>query len=156
MRALLPFAVAATIMLAACGGGDGNDDDPTPDDADQPFMDTSAPQLSDTEYVAALCDGVEDWVDALNTRSTPDELREARDKLEADVRALHPPEGTEDFQADYVGYLDDAESEPTILVTTDPPLPEGALRERLAAAEPAADCEYAFFARSEATPTPGG
>jgi hypothetical protein len=157
MRALLPFAVAATMMLAACGGGD-NDQEPTPDDADQPFMDTSAPQLSDTEYVAALCDGVEEWVGALNTRSTPEELREARDTLEAGVRALHPPEGAEDFQRDYVGYLDNAESEPTILVTTDPPLPEGELRERLSAAEATADCAYPFFARSDATPTatPGG
>ena len=60
------------------------------------------------------------------------------------------------FQRDYVGYLDNAESEPTILVTTDPPLPEGELRERLAAAEASADCAYPFFARSEASPTPGG
>ena len=158
MRALIPFAVAVSVMLAACGGGDGNDDEPTADDADQPFMDTSAPQMSDTEYVAALCDGVEAWVDALNTRSTPDELAEARDKLEADTRALHPPAGAEDFQRGYVEYLDNAESEPTILVTTDPPLPEGELRERLSAAEGSADCEYRFFARSDTTPaaTPGG
>ncbi|MEX0784631.1 MAG: hypothetical protein WD557_18505 [Dehalococcoidia bacterium] len=155
MRALLPAAAILTsLLVAACGGGD-NDDDATPG-ADEPFMDTSSAQLSDTDYVAALCDSIEEWVDAVNSKSTVDELRAARDKLEADARALHPPEGAADFQRAYVGYLQNAESEPTILITQPPPLPEGDLRARLAAVEPAASCEYPLFARSEATPTPGG
>lgn len=154
MRALVPVAVLGSLLLAACGGG-GDDDDTTPD-AGEPFMDTSVPQLNDTEYVAALCDSIEEWVDAVNTRGTVEELQEARDKLEADTRALHPPEGAEDFQRDYVQYLDNAESVPTILVTQSPPLPDGELRTRLADAEADAGCEFPLFTRGEATPTPGG
>lgn len=154
MRRLLPFALIATVLLAACGGGD-NDDESVPDD--QSFMDTSAPQLSDGDYVAALCDGIEGYMEAVLSKGEP-EIRAARDKLEADTRGLHPPEGTQDFHRDFVEYLAGAESDPTLLLTTDPPLPNGELRDRLAAAESGASCEYQLFARTEPSPTatPGG
>jgi hypothetical protein len=155
MRPLLFMLVAASLVLVACGGGD-NDDETTPD-AEQPFMDTSAPQLSDTDYVAGLCDGVEGYMAAVLSKGEP-EIRAARDQFEVDVRAMHPPEGTQDFHREFVEYLSGAQSDPTLLITTDPPLPTGELRERLATAEGSASCQYQLFTRSDAAPTatPGG
>jgi hypothetical protein len=95
-------------------------------------------------------------VDAVNSKGTLEELKAARDKLEADTRSLHPPEGAEDFQRDYVQYLGNAKSDPTLLITQAPPLPEGDLRARLASAEFEAGCEFPLFARGEPSPTPGG
>ena len=120
-------------------------------------MSTAGPALSDTDYVAALCDGIEEWANAVNTKGTVEELAEARDKLEADTRALHPPEGAEDFQRDYVAYLETAESDPTLLIVSDPPLPDGELRTRFAAAEADASCAIPLFTRGDPpSPTPGG
>jgi hypothetical protein len=158
MRALIPFAVTAALLAAACGG-DGNDDAEPTSDHNEPFMDASAPQLDDTAYVAALCDGVEGYMAVIQSKGE-EEVRTARQEFEAKVRSLHPPEGTEAFQRDFVAYIDGAQSDPTLLLTTDPPLPTGELRTRLADAEAGADCQYQLFTRSDATPapsaTPGG
>lgn len=155
MRPILALAATA-VLLAGCGGGGDDDKDPSPLATEQPFMDTSAPQLDDTEYVAALCDGIETYMEAVNNRGE-EELREVRATMEANARALHPPEGAEEFQRDYVAYLESAESDPTLLLVTDPPLPQGELRTRLASAEADAGCEIPLFTRGDpASPTPGG
>ena len=158
MRSLLPFVLAAGLLVAACGGGGDDDNTPTPD-PNEPFMDTSAPQLDDTAYVAALCEEIGAYMTVLGSKGE-EEIHAARDTFEADVRAMHPPEGADEFHRNFVDYLVGVRSDPTLVITMDPPLPTGELRGRLAEAEAEAECEYPLFTRSDATPapsaTPGG
>ena len=148
MRLLFAALVCFPLVLAACGGnGDDEDGDsfPTP----------SGPPLGDTEYVQALCDGIKTWNDATLTKSTADELRTVLDQFVKDMKAVNPPADARSFHSGFVKYLEDARSDPTLLITTEPALPEQSVRDRLAAAERNATCVAPVFSRPTATPTPG-
>lgn len=146
MRFACAVLLCVSLLAAACGGDDADGDAlPTP----------SGPPLSDAEYVQSLCDAIKTWNDATLTKSTADELRTVLDEFVKDMKLVNPPVDARPFHAGFVKYLEDARSDPTLLITREPALPEEPVRNRLAEAERNATCVAPVFSRSTATPTPG-
>jgi hypothetical protein len=150
MRAtVLGLAVVFAAAFAACGG-DSNDPRPTP----TPVPGSSGP-LSDEEYLAVICGGLSDYTAALLTASSVDEIRDVVQAYIDSLEAVEPPADVVPFHTQFVDYLVAALEEPTALVTTPRPLPEKAVRDRLADLEPSVEVcdDVTYFAeREEDTP----
>lgn len=131
-------AVLATgAIMASCGGGSAH---PTP----------SGPALSDQEYLKVVCTGLSNFSTALLTKTKPEDLAQVIKDYIASLQKVQPPAGVEQFQQDFIKYLQDSIADPTSLVTKPPPLPSSAVRQRLASVEiQTPECKDAkFFTRS--------
>lgn len=128
---LLPFA------LVACGGS--GDSDPTQIPSSSPPPDTSpAPSpvaVDDEGYLAVVCSGLSAFSDAVLVAKTADEISAVVRQYIADLQQIAPPEDVAPFHRDFIQYLSDSVDEPTVLLTSPPPLPEQSVRQRLAGKE---------------------
>jgi hypothetical protein len=129
--------VAAGTILAGCSGGSAK---PTP----------VGPALSDDAYLQVICTGLSNFSNALLTKTKPEDLAQVIKDYIASLQGVQPPAGVEQFHQGFIKYLQDSIADPTSLVTKTPPLPTGAVRQRLATAETQTpECKDAkFFTRS--------
>lgn len=137
----LPLLLLSTVLtaglLAACG-----DDNDTPD----------GPGGSDEDYLRLICQGTQDFSNALVSKTTADEIGEViRDFIET-MEGANPPADLREYNEDFTQYLEDALADPTSLLTRRPPLPDEDIQQRLASKELSVDeCKAGtFFSR---TPT---
>lgn len=145
MRVLFFLVVASSLLLgAACGDGDAENPKPT------------GAELTDEQYLAAICSGASKFSDALLSKTKAEEIGEVIKQFSADMKRLEPPVDLKSYNEQFVKYLDNAVADPTSLVTQGPPLPSKAARDRLAAKETSVpECkDGTFFSRSAMTPTP--
>ena len=151
---LLPLAA-----IVACGG---DDDDPTPTPAVSETPDsatTSAPTpagtpigpLTDEEYLAVICSGLEDYTAAIIREQTVEGLSAVVRDYVVSLQAVLPPEDVADFHNQFIAYLTAAIESPTDLLATPRPLPPDDVRDRLAGKEEdVEECRNArFFAERE-------
>ena len=138
------FALVALVGsgLAACGGDDAKDETTaTPASSVAP----GGSALSDTEYLAVFCTGVTNYREALLTEPREGLVNVVQEYYDA-MAVVVPPPDVAPFHQEFLSYLKDALEEPTYLVTRDPPVPEEAVRSRLAAAVASVpECEYPTF-----------
>lgn len=149
MRPLIAALACLALLLTACGGGD----DDEPDDVTVP----AGTPVSDSEYVKRICTGVNNYLDTVNSKGE-EEIRESVRAWVDSLNQTPPPPDARDFHLALVRYVQQGLEEPTILITTNPPAADPALRERLGPVE-ASDggCQVPIFGREPAaTPTPGG
>lgn len=143
MKILSAFfaAVAVSALLVACGGD--SKDDATP--AATSSVTPSGSPLSDEEYLKVFCTGVTSFREALLTEPREGLVKVVQDYYDS-MKAVFPPPDAATFHQEFLDYLEDALEEPTFLVTRDPPVPEGAVRSRLASAvSSVAECKYPTF-----------
>lgn len=123
----LALAVVAALGLAACG-------------ADAP------PPLSDEEYLAVLCAGLERYAAAVDTETEAAGIAVAVTAFLDDLRAVAPPPDADGFHAAFIAYLEDAVDDPTRPLAVAPPLPAAEVRARLAGKERAVpECREPTF-----------
>lgn len=129
----LALAVVAAFGLAAfaCGGADA----PAP--------------LSDEEYLAVLCAGLERYAVAVDTETEAAGIAVAVAAFLDDLRAVAPPPDADGFHAAFIAYLEDAVDDPTRPLAVAPPLPPDEVRARLAGKERAVpECREPTFLAS--------
>lgn len=139
--------VSAGVFVAACGGGNKS---PQPGAQPQPSateeVTPSGPPLSDQEYVQTLCVGITNYNEALLREPTAEGIAKVVREFSTSMKKVNSPEDLKTFHADFIQYLDDAVDDPTSLVTTTPPKPADAIRERLAKRVlDTAECKYPTF-----------
>jgi hypothetical protein len=138
---LLALAVALPLVFSACGGDD--DEPPTP----------QGDVLTDEQYLDVFCTGITKYQDALMESKTIQGIRDAVDAYVAALSPVRPPADIAAFHAEYLAYLKAAQKgeDPTVLVTTQPPLPPDGPRDRLAdKAAKVEACKYpTFLSRSK-------
>ena len=123
----LALAGLAALGLAACGA-----DAPAP--------------LSDEEYLAVLCAGLERYATAVDTETEAAGIAVAVTAFLDDLRAVAPPPDADRFHAAFIAYLEDAVDDPTRPLAVAPPLPAAEVRARLAGKERAVpECREPTF-----------
>jgi hypothetical protein len=135
---LLPFL----LLAAACGDdGDGDDADETP---------TGTPGGNDEDYLKAICSGTQEISNALITKTTPEEIGEVIELFIQKMKEANPPDDLEEYNAEFIQYLEDSLADPTSVVTRTPPLPSDDIQRRLAGKEITVDeCkDGTFFSRN--------
>jgi hypothetical protein len=153
----LALALALAIGVVACGGG-GGDDDATATPAVETT--TSLPDrtpvtpvgpLSDREYLAVICSGLEEYTAAIIREQTVDGIRDVVLDYIASLEAVLPPEDLAQFHGDLIAYLTGAVESPTDLLALPRPLPPDDVRERLSDLEnDIEECRSArFFSERE-------
>jgi hypothetical protein len=151
---VLALAVAAAGALAACGGGNASSKTPA----------SNGPVLSDEAYLKAICTGTKNFSDALISKTTAAGIGEVVSGFKSEMQSLNPPTDLQDFNTQFVKYLDDSLKDPTSLLTRKPPAPPSKARDRLVSKEtnvPECHGQETFFdAQAEAagsvvaSPTP--
>lgn len=143
----LAFAslVPVFALVFACGGGDDdNDDDVTPGPAHA---------VTDEQYLAVLCTGLENFSESINTAKTEEEISKVIKAWVVELKEVIPAEDLGTWHAEYTQYLEDAVDDPTSPLTLPPPLPPDGPRNRLNAKRPSVpECKRPTF--FEPTPTP--
>jgi hypothetical protein len=134
-RLFLLLAVAAPLQLAASGGDD--------DDSNGGGTGT------DEGYLKAICTGTSDFSNALLSKTTAAEIADVIRAFITKMKAANPPADLVKYNDEFIKYLEDSVSDPTSLVTKQPPLPSDDIRKRLAAKESSvAECkDPTFFSR---------
>jgi len=123
---LLLSMILAVGAFAACGGDDA-DDEPE-----------GAPG-TDEEYLALICQGTQDFSNAVITKTTADDIGAViRDFIKV-MEDANPPEDLRTYNDEFVQYLEDSVADPTSLLTRKPPLPEEDVQRRLAQKELSVD-----------------
>lgn len=148
MVRLALVALVAVLLGSACGGGDSGDGTPTPDPgATQPTR-PAGRDVTDEEYLAVICTGLDDFWYALNNARSVEEIRTVVRKFIANLEAVSPAPDVRPFHAELLAYLSDSIDEPTQLATAPRPLPADIVRTRLAEKESrVAECgDLKFFA----------
>lgn len=133
----LLIALLPVLVIGACGG----DDSPR----------SSGAELTDEQYLAAICSGTSRFAEALVTKTRAEDIGDVIKQFSAELKALNPPADLKSYTAQFTKYLDDAVSDPTSLVTRTPPLPSSDVRSRLAGKEATvAECkDGTFFSRGQ-------
>ena len=156
LRAFSVFALGIVMAtgLVACGGG--SDSKSTPK--------ASGPVLTDEQYLRAICTGTKNFSDALISKTTAAGIGEVVTSFKTEMQSLNPPADLQDFNAQFVKYLEDSLKDPTSLLTRKPPAPPSKVRDRLVSKEanvPECHGQETFFdAQAEAagsvvaSPTP--
>jgi hypothetical protein len=141
MRRALFFLVCAVPLLLAAACGD--DDDGLPS--------ATGPAGSDEDYLRAVCIGTSKFSNALLSKTSAEEIAAVVRDFADEMKALNPPADLEEYNTQFVAYLEAALEEPTSLVTTAPPEPPADARRRLAALEPTIpECkDPTFFSRDD-------
>ncbi len=161
LLAILPLAA-----ITACGGGD-DDDEPTATTTTTTTADdgtatavaspagTPVGPLSDKEYLAVICGGLEDYTAAVLREQTVEGLSAVVRTYIASLQAVLPPEDLTDFHEQFIEYLTAAVDSPTDLLATPRPLPPEKVRDRLANLEDdVEECRDAkFFSTREEDPS---
>ncbi|MGE0598011.1 MAG: hypothetical protein AB7J35_12715 [Dehalococcoidia bacterium] len=114
-------------VLGACGNDNKSDETPT--------ATLAGGTGTDEGYLAAICKGTSDFSNALISKTTADEIAGVIRDFIAQMKQANPPADLVQYNADFVKYLEDALSDPTSLVTRNPPLPSKDIQRRLAAKE---------------------
>lgn len=145
LRIALCFLVLSGFAFLAASCGD--DDQQSPSDGSR---------LGDDDYLKVICSGTSAFSGALNTATKIDDLRQVIKDFVGSLQKVNPPSDLDQFHQQFIKYLQDANSDPTSLVTRRPPLPSDSVRQRLAARETkVAECrDISFFGRAVATPSP--
>lgn len=142
---LFPFAswllLPVLFMFGACGG-DSSDPDPT-------TTSNRGGTGTDEEYLADICSGTSEFSNALLSKTTAEEIAEVIRDFIGQMKEANPPADLVKYNDDFVKYLEDSVSDPTSLVTRNPPLPPKDVQRRLAAKELSVDeCkDGTFFSR---------
>ncbi|OAI41282.1 hypothetical protein AYO38_04005 [bacterium SCGC AG-212-C10] len=130
------LAVMLAFALVACDPGDSTDATVGPG--------TPTP-VSDEEYLRVTCTGLQKFSDALVSKAKPEDIRAVIAAYVADLQAISPPTDIAKFHAEYIAYLQAAESEP-LKLTTEPPLPPEKARQRIAVKESQVEeCKHPTF-----------
>jgi len=134
-RLIAAILLPVLAVSAACGG----------DDAGSQPRGTG----NDTDYLRAVCVGIDRVTDALISATTPEAIAAVIEEFAAAMRQIDPPPDLTDYNRQFVAYLEAALKDPTSVVTTPPPLPPDDVRRRLAQLEPQIpECrEPTFFSR---------
>lgn len=136
MRFLLVGLLALPLALAACGGDSNDDAEPT----------ASANALTDEQYLAVFCTGISNYREALLNQPSAAGIANAIKAYVAELKKIEPPAGLGKWHKEYITYLEDAEKDPTSLVSTAAPLPSDTDRARLASkATSIPECKYPTF-----------
>lgn len=136
MRLLLVGLAALPFALAACGGDSKDEGDPTP----------SANALTDEQYLAVFCTGVANYREALLNQPSAAGIANTIKTYVAELKKIEPPAGLGKWHKEYITYLEDAEKDPTSLVSTAAPLPPDADRARLVSKiSSVPECKYPTF-----------
>lgn len=133
-------------LIAACGNEDDAEPLPTP------RVDPGEVRaVSDEEYLAIICTGLEEFSSALIRADSPEEIIEVVQAYIDSLVVVEPPEDVQPFHNRFVGYLDESLEDPGQLVMRPRPLPEDDVRERLAEVERDVDeCQdLVFFAERQ-------
>lgn len=128
MRKLLAVGgmlVPLLLVMSACGDSKS---DPNP-------TTTTGGTGTDEAYLATICAGTSDFSNALISKTSADEIADVIRDFITEMKAANPPADLVQYNADFVKYLEDAVSDPTSLVTRNPPLPPKDVQRRLAAKE---------------------
>src|SRR4051812_46958644 len=133
---LAPLLLLFALLLAGIAACDDGDDAP---DAG------NSPRLSDEDYLKVLCSGTANYSNALATKTQVAEIGQAIKDFVTSLQQVNPPSDLEKFHSQLIKYLQDANSDPTSLVTRKPPLPDdNTTRQRLASKESSvAECRDA-------------
>lgn len=140
---LVLIALASVVALAAACGDDDSSPPPT----------VSGVQLTDEQYLDAICTGTKDFSDAIISKTSADDIAKVVKDFSARMKLLNPPSDLQQFNQDFTKYLDDAVASPTSLLTRKPPQPPSKVRDRLISKEPnVASCtgQQTFFDASAA------
>lgn len=133
-RFLMMTVVAFALALGACG--DGKTDEPEP----------TGNELTDEQYLAVFCTGIANYREALLNQPSAAGIADSIKSYVAELKKVQPPTGLAKWHKSYITYLEDAEKDPTSLVSTEPPLPPDAERTRLAAkVKDVPECKYPTF-----------
>lgn len=138
---LFALLVVPFLLLGAACGDDGDDED-----ANVP---SARPGGNDEDYLRAICSGTQEFSNALITKTTAEEIGQVVQAFIDDMRETNPPDDLEEYNAEFIRYLEDALADPTSLVTRNPPLPSEDVQRRLAGKELSIDeCkDGTFFSR---------
>jgi hypothetical protein len=115
---LLPVLFALGLFVAC-----GDDDEP------------EGPGGSDEDYLRLICQGAQDFSNAVISKTTADEIGEVIRDFIGVMEEADPPADLRDFNDEFVRYLEDSLADPTSLLTRNPPLPDEDVQRRLAAKE---------------------
>ena len=156
-RLLVLSMTVAVLAFAACGGG--GDDSPTATPAAGGATPGTPREVDDLGYLEVFCGGIARYFDAVQTATTVDEIAGAVDAFVSEMEAVAPPEDVRPFHQAFIDYLRASADDPTSLLVEPPPVPDEAIRDRLAGKESQVDsCKESNFFSSrdpEAAPTPG-
>lgn len=147
----------ALVVFAACGGGD--DDGATPSPTAPTGVTPGQPrEVDDLGFLDVFCGGVARYFGVVEVATTVEEIAEAVEVFAAEMEAIVPPVDVQPFHQAFIDYLRASADDPTSLLVEPPPVPEEAVRKRLAGKESQIDsCKQAAFFSSrdpDATPTP--
>ena len=149
----MPRWIALVVLLPAlafavsCGGGD--------DDNDEELTPGPARTVSDEEYLAVLCTGLENFSDAINTAKTEEAIADVIKAWVVELKEVIPSEDLGPWHAEYTKYLEDAVDDPTSPLVIPAPLPPDGPRNRLNGKRPSvAECKRPTFFEPTATPAP--
>jgi len=146
----VPMLVAlAGLLFGACGGG-GSKAGTTP---------TSGPNgsspVSDEAYLKVICGGTDDFYNAVQTATTADAISKVIRQFIAQLQGVTPPTDLQQFNKDFIKYLQDAVDNPTSLLSANPPLPAQKARDRLVSKESdVEECKNPTFLDVANTPGP--
>ncbi|MFN0096688.1 MAG: hypothetical protein ACKVVT_18175 [Dehalococcoidia bacterium] len=141
MRRLLLLPLLCLPFLAvACS--DDADDEPVP----------QGDIVSDEDYLRVFCAGITGFQEALLNSKTVEGISEAVTTYVKAMEPVNPPADIADFHKAYIKYLKDAVKgeDPTVLVTSKPPVPPDGPRKRLAdKAGNVEACKYPTFLNAD-------
>ena len=151
--ALAVLCVLPLGLLAACGGGDDAAPTATATNGgsntatvETTPTGTPAGPLTDREYLAVICTGLENYTTAVLREQTVEGLSKVVRDYVASLEAVIPPSDLADFHQQFIDYLTAAVESPTDLLTSPRPLPPDDVRNRLAGLEDQVDeCRDAKF-----------
>lgn len=138
LRSLALGLLMLSALTVACGGDDAKDKAAS-------SVTPGGPTLTDSQYLAVFCSGVTNYREALLTEPREGLLKVVQQYYDS-MAAVVPPPDVAPFHQEFLSYLKDALEEPTYLVTRNPPVPDGPVRSRLAAAVSSVpECKYPTF-----------
>jgi hypothetical protein len=151
-RACLPALLALIALLfASCGGGSSSG-------GSTPRASNGSPQsgtASDEAYLKVICGGTDQFYNAVQTSSTADGISKAIKDFIADLQKVTPPADLQQFNKEFIKYLQDAVDNPTSLLSTNPPLPPEKARDRLVSKEKdVEECKNPTFLDASNPPGP--
>ncbi len=150
-RLALPMLVAlGALLFGACGGGSSKSGT-TPAASGS----SQGGAVSDEAYLKVVCGGTDDFYNAVQTATTADGISKVIRQFISNLQKVTPPSDLQQFNKDFIKYLQDAVDNPTSLLSTNPPLPPQKARDRLVSKESdVEECKNPTFLDVANTPGP--